>query len=469
LSGVTMVLLANGKRVLVIRRKQRHRSTEAHQLLAGKLRSKARGKAKQTPPAAASRRSSRLLEEARAANKRLDYEAAVAAYELGLEGSAEVAARLEFAKMLRCWAASPADLENVEDQLRQTFVESKQQGDEDTARQALELLVLLITGGDSMHGESREGDQEVWNLLKLGGFKVKLHRDILCYAHAGSGVPAIGSEAYVRVVDDALTQPMVAHLEALFGVDSGFWTDHSYHTAGDACPYFSYVHDLNRLGETSLGQIIRRIRRAAIRLFPGVARARYAEWWAHCRPHASGHQLHFDSDDEGRGGLRHPIISSVVALTSGVGGPTLVTDQRLADGKLASKGWLVHPHRNRLVCFDGSVLHGVIPGRGVRPVKARRVTWMVAFWEDIKMRTPTDGIGCAAMALPAQDDPKHARWAPTLAPVPQFEEEVPDAPEAPNTVPIVLPSVWETVTAPGAPPGALPTKLPPYEVCYQGW
>lgn len=36
--------------------------------------------------------------------------------------------------------------------------------------------------------------------------------------------------------------------------------------------------------------------------------------------------------------------------------------------------------------FTGNVLHGVIPGRGQVPEgnNARRVTFMVAFWEDIK-------------------------------------------------------------------------------------
>src|SRR4051812_969890 len=43
--------------------------------------------------------------------------------------------------------------------------------------------------------------------------------------------------------------------------------------------------------------------------------ATHAEWWAHCRPHASGHQLHFDSDDEGRGGVRNPSVSTVLYLS----------------------------------------------------------------------------------------------------------------------------------------------------------
>ena len=84
--------------------------------------------------------------------------------------------------------------------------------------------------------------------------------------------------------------------------------------------------------------------------------------------------------------MRNPIISSVVYLSSSttssaaataaaaaaagaagggsldgsetlVGGPTLVTDQRLG-GELATKGWLAYPAVNRVTMFDGRVLHG---------------------------------------------------------------------------------------------------------------
>jgi len=75
-----------------------------------------------------------------------------------------------------------------------------------------------------------------------------------------------------------------------------------------------------------LEQVIHHVRSLVVREFPKAAEATHAEWWAHCRPHASGHQLHFDSEDEGRGTVRHPVVSTVLYLTQGVGGPTLVTD-----------------------------------------------------------------------------------------------------------------------------------------------
>lgn len=90
----------------------------------------------------------------------------------------------------------------------------------------------------------------------------------------------------------------------------------------------------------------------------------------------AGHQLHFDSDDEGQGGVRHPIITAIVYLSNNVtaapltspsspqppaqawvGGPTLMTDQVLG-GPLATQGWLAYPETNRAVFFDGRYLHG---------------------------------------------------------------------------------------------------------------
>lgn len=66
-------------------------------------------------------------------------------------------------------------------------------------------------------------------------------------------------------------------------------------------------------------QVVCRMAQLAAQCFPAVARATHAEWWAHCRRHAVGHQLHFDSEDEGRARLpggrpRHPIASAVLFL-----------------------------------------------------------------------------------------------------------------------------------------------------------
>ena len=104
---------------------------------------------------------------------------------------------------------------------------------------------------------------------------------------------------------------------------------------------------------------------------------------------ASGHQLHFDSDDEGRGasGPRHPLVSTVLYLSKAdVGGPTLVTRQVRTDSEMRLSGpaALVAPRENRVLAFDGQLLHAVVPGRGPsRSPTARRVTLMIAFWDKL--------------------------------------------------------------------------------------
>lgn len=234
------------------------------------------------------------------------------------------------------------------------------------------------------------------------------------------------------VVDDFLSPIELGHLQMVFGdVNSSYWTSHNYIIDKEPpAPYFSYVIDLKqrninlqqqhntnrsnngknkRQHQPFLRGIVDKILRqgdVAAR-FPSLRRdARYVELWAHNRPHASGHQLHFDSDDEGRsrqqGGFpNHPICSTVLNVSSHsrVGGPTLVTNQRLRNPETTHlksvRGWLVPSTPSRLVCFDGSVLHGVIPGKGVIPQTQstapgapmpRRVTLMMAFWKDIRVR-----------------------------------------------------------------------------------
>ena len=58
--------------------------------------------------------------------------------------------------------------------------------------------------------------------------------------------------------------------------------------------------------------------------------------------------LSWQFEGETTGGAQNPILSSVLYLSEGrVGGPTLVTNQRLKDTAMASKGYLTHPK----VCF----------------------------------------------------------------------------------------------------------------------
>ena len=124
-----------------------------------------------------------------------------------------------------------------------------------------------------------------------------------------------------------------------------------------------------------------------------------------------GHQMHFDSDDEGRGGVRNPIVSTILYITADGGGPSLVTNQRLDSTHLATKGWLSHPRHKRLVAFDGRVLHGVVPGKGVPKTEGgRRVTLMFAFWKKIQVRNEST----PGSARPFPFDSSKIEWAKSL-------------------------------------------------------
>jgi hypothetical protein len=182
-------------------------------------------------------------------------------------------------------------------------------------------------------------------------------------------------------------------------------------------PYFSYLLPLrikkNKRRASFIDQLVHKVLKMPElnNKFPKLSQATHVEIWAHNRPHASGHQMHFDSDDEGRGGVRNPIISTILYITAGGGGPSLVTNQRLDSQFLANQGWLAHPKTKRLVAFDGRVLHGVVPGKGVPKDKGgRRVTLMFAFWQKIQVRRePTPG---SARPFPVDSD---LEWAKALA------------------------------------------------------
>jgi len=181
------------------------------------------------------------------------------------------------------------------------------------------------------------------------------------------------------------------YLKSVFeNPDASYWSSHDYHVEPPS-PYFSYVIPL--LKERKQGSFVDGLARKVWKLpglnqrFPAIKQATHVELWAHNRPHASGHQMHFDSDDEGRGGVRNPIVSTILYITAEGGGPSLVTNQRLDSTHLANKGWLAYPKAKRLVAFDGRVLHGVVPGKGVPSIQdGRRVTLMFAFWKKIQVR-----------------------------------------------------------------------------------
>ena len=353
-------------------------------------------------------------------------------------------ALLAAARITKRLASRREDLNAVERLLRAAASVTADKNVSENEREASSRRAANVELGVLLCQEGR--DTEAAALLTAMGFRYRLARGVLRYpselggvavreTKAPIGASAVGGETLnsrnvpVRAFDGAVSPGTLARLRRVFAPDSAFWEEHGYHEEG--CGFFSYAHDLTESPERFLSRsanaspsnlmeaVIARVRAVASLAFPAAAEATAAEWWAHSRPHASGHQMHFDSDDEGiplnpagsRGGssrfIRHPICSAVVFVTGGIGGPTLVTDQRDDAKRLARNGWLVAPVAGRVAVFDGECLHGVVPGRGFVSsrsesnesdarrddddeeralVEPRRVTLMVAFWKNVEIR-----------------------------------------------------------------------------------
>ena len=145
-----------------------------------------------------------------------------------------------------------------------------------------------------------------------------------------------------------------------------------------------------------------------------------------------------------------------------------MTNQTLGSRGLAQLGWLVHPVGNRVCVFDGHVLHGVIPGRGVGP-GGRRVTLMVAFWEDLVLRKANAKVPCASQPFPTENVSGFT-WPRLLEREPGGYGPPPAGTEsavASEVTPVALPCVWESVENPSM---AVPVdSMPPYSQCFQGF
>jgi hypothetical protein len=314
---------------------------------------------------------------------------------------------LKEARALRSNAKCFDDLEKVKRMLNQVISVSEE-GSDEWVDAGIFLATLLL--------QEEKQDQrttEIAKLLNERGFSYRLSKDALTQNHKSmevidksntseSQVLSKPSEKFACAWDDSLPEYLISKLNQAFHPTSTFWSSHNYSDGSggnDPSPYFSYIVPLKDAADdkhlkeaqstTVLDQIIRDIQKRVAAHFPDVMGCAAAEWWAHCRPHSSGHQLHFDSDDEGRGGVRNPVCSTVTNLsTHTFGGETLVTTQSSKGTSLATNGWLCSNRHNRLLTFRGDLLHGVVPGPGIGPgnIDVKRTTFMVAFWKRIRIQ-----------------------------------------------------------------------------------
>eukprot|EP00760_Papus_ankaliazontas_P037389 PhM_4_TR8463/c2_g1_i1/m.47217 len=359
--------------------------------------------------------------------------------------------------------------------LRQTEAKGGVSSDEEecmyaTAQDRLILLLLQL-------GRTQEACAE----LKRARMLARLASCVLRYPIEGSEeywqqmnlsrpphLPPSSPPLPACVFDSALQPSALARVQSVFGdLSADFWVSHNY-SVEPPSPFFSYIvplADADKLGV--LGALAKSVHAAAVTRFPEAADAQYCEMWAHNRPHGTGHQLHFDSDDEGRNGIRNPLCGSIFFVDGSAGGPTVLMEQQLRDKKLAQNGWLIYPRTNRLVVFDGTMLHGVLPGRGVptSDPSARRATLMLALWKDIRVRR--EQKHGSARPLPLQQAPP-PRWLSDLV---DDCDKLIDPRVGTHRGGMIageamrLPHVYETIDGE---PWSEYNSLPPYDRVFQG-
>ena len=189
---------------------------------------------------------------------------------------------------------------------------------------------------------------------------------------------------YVGVIDNVFPPKVMTYISNLFARESPFWKENLYGSPSKG--YFSFqskkFKDSTKQKATFLN-ILHHIWNTTARKFPKVKKAKYCEWWAHSRRHTSGHTLHYDYVVDKGKIPRHPIVSSIFFVSANCGNATLVSDQTMKNER-TTEACLLMPNSNRLACFDGKHLHCVLPGVGPTPNNSeeRRVTMMVAFWEE---------------------------------------------------------------------------------------
>ena len=187
---------------------------------------------------------------------------------------------------------------------------------------------------------------------------------------------------YVGVVDHVFKPNSLRYITNLFSNESSFWHENLYGSPSKG--YFSFQLSLIKQPKSSTFiHILHHIWQLTALQFPAVSKAKYCEWWAHSRRHTSGHTLHYDYVVDNGNVPRHPIVSSIFFISANCGNATFVLDQTMETEK-TTEGYLLLPAPNRLAYFDGRHLHCVLPGVGPTPNRSeeRRITMMVAFWEE---------------------------------------------------------------------------------------
>jgi hypothetical protein len=205
------------------------------------------------------------------------------------------------------------------------------------------------------------------------GIKYKLSCDI--FAPIFSAVNAVHNSRLAIAYDNVLPPDLFQPLQRAFSPESIFWAAHNYPTP----QFFSYNIPLGDARKSLLSQLVDYLLPIIDKAFPKksvLEKCKSVEWWAHMRLNSEAHQLHFDLDEinlmkqrkkskEKKESFQtsslHPLVSAVLYLNPGSTFPTVVTNQVLERESMATEALICRPVINRILLFDGSLLHGVVP------------------------------------------------------------------------------------------------------------
>lgn len=348
------------------------------------------------------------------------------------------------------WLIEECSLQEVEDLYQRVWEHPNNDKKElpKAATTAGERLALLYI----QSGRVKQAD----GILKTLGYKCRLAHSILDYPTSSplESPKNPPCQIYSEFLD---ASTLKVFRDAFVDPKADYWVNHNY-SVEPPSPYFSFVVPLDSIDETTcLGNLLLSLQSVSARLKSTIRQATAVELWAHNRPHASGHQFHFDTDNEGCGGVvKHPIITCILYLDAPCGGPSVVTQQRVSSRALAETAWLCPASSNQLLVMDGKVLHGVLPGKGT--ASGQRVTLMLAFWKDIRIRE--GGFGAA------RPFPFEASWAKTI--LQKVEPTEHDQSNKLHSIaPIVVNCVYESVG--DGRPWTRAMGLPDYDQVWQGF
>ncbi len=348
--------------------------------------------------------------------------------------------------------------------------------------QASSKLALFLSLNPSFATQN-----EVVNLLSNLGFQWKLHSSVFAY-NLHSTYIGPPKNMYIRVIDDALSKNVFERFKKLMKRDGGYFRENLYNPY-KSTGYISYLFPTLQPPRNFMEQVYLMLFNLADQMFPEKhirQNCTDLEAWAHSRPHSSGHQMHYDSENEGIGKVRHPIVSCVLYFSEeDVGGPTIMTTQTLQSDKLESSlAYICPPKPNRLCVFDARYLHGVLPGRGFASESASRDTFMIGFWDSIQERpwatTEPKGQPGASRILPMIPSigqyvrprgwTREYSWClnsgdNSLLPEEEFNHLVENLSVNQLVAPIEIGSLWERVDGVETTNHALPN----YHTCFQGF